>query len=151
MVGTLNLKMIDQILYTGMLGRLGCHLEGRTYIVPINYVYDGECIYGHSLDGMKLHMMRLNPEVCFEVEQIKNASNWQCVIAWGTFEELQGDATTNAVRLLVQRLMTLIAGGQSLHQMEMPDEHGMDAAHPMISVYRIRLTEKTGRFESETM
>ena len=33
-------------------------------------------------------MMRANPFVCFEVEDIDDLANWHSVIAWGVFEEL---------------------------------------------------------------
>lgn len=39
-------------------------------------------------EGQKLHMMRANPFVCFEVEDIDDLANWHSVIAWGVFEEL---------------------------------------------------------------
>jgi len=38
--------------------------------VPICYVYDGGCVYGHAVDGMKRHAMQTNPQVCFEVEPV---------------------------------------------------------------------------------
>jgi hypothetical protein len=34
--------------------------------VPICYVYDGGCVYAHTVDGMKRHAMQTNPQVCFE-------------------------------------------------------------------------------------
>jgi hypothetical protein len=37
--------------------------------VPITYVFDGEAVYAHSADGLKIRMMRANPHVCFEVDQ----------------------------------------------------------------------------------
>jgi pfkB family carbohydrate kinase len=40
------------------------------YVVPICYVYDGGCVYGHAVDGMKRHAMQTNPQVCFEVEPV---------------------------------------------------------------------------------
>src|SRR5579884_3829250 len=97
MFGELSQEQIDQVLHAGIVGRIGCHAEGKTYVIPISYVYDGESIYAQSLAGLKLQMMRLNPEVCFEVDQIKNASNWQSVIAWGTFEELKGEEGAKAL------------------------------------------------------
>jgi nitroimidazol reductase NimA-like FMN-containing flavoprotein (pyridoxamine 5'-phosphate oxidase superfamily) len=35
------------------------------YVMPICYVYDGGCVYGHAVDGMKRHA-----QVCFEVEPV---------------------------------------------------------------------------------
>lgn len=54
-----------------------------TYVVPVNYVYDGKFIIAHSVAGMKIQMMRKNRDVCFEVDEMKSITNWKSVIAWG--------------------------------------------------------------------
>ena len=53
-------------------------------------------------------MMRANPFVCFEVEQIDDLANWRSVIARGVFEELAGKDDQRALQLLVNRLMPLL-------------------------------------------
>ncbi len=148
MFGELEQAQIDQILHSEMIGRIGSHVDGRTYIVPVNYAYDGTYIYGRTINGLKLQMMRTNPEVCFQVDHIKNLSNWQSVITWGTFEELAGEEAANAIHLLAQRLITLIASGQSIHEITSHDIHAASTPQQRIAVYRVRLTEKTGRFET---
>ncbi len=145
----LNQEQISKVLHAGEIGRIGCHAEGRTYVIPVSYAYDGKSIYAQSIPGMKLHMMRLNPEVCFEVDLIKNASNWQSVIAWGTFEELKGKEATDAFRLLMQKMTIRIASGQSMHMMARTDSDTITTTGEILSIYRIRLTEKTGRFEQD--
>jgi len=87
--------------------------------------------------------MRVNPEICFQVDQIKNLADWQSVVAWGTFEELHGEESAEAMRLLTQRLTMLIASGRSLHELQSQSS----VSSQNIIVYRIHLTEKTGRFE----
>ncbi len=150
MFDELDQAHIDQLLRTEAVGRLGCHAEGRTYVVPISYVYDGKNIYGYSIGGMKLHLMQRNPEVCFQVDHIQNQSNWQSVIAWGTFEALEGDAATQAAQLFAQHGLALIASGQSFHYVGAKDSHHIDSTQQHITVYRIHITEKTGRFEKTT-
>ena len=41
----------------------------------------------HSLKGMKIEMMRKKPKVCFEVDEMKNFTNWRSVIVWGEYQE----------------------------------------------------------------
>lgn len=147
MFGELEQEQIDQLLRNEAFGRLGCHAKGRTYVVPISYVYDGESIYGYSIDGMKLQFMQRNPEVCFQVDHIQNQSNWQSVIVWGTFEVLEGDVAVQAAQLLMQRGLALIASGQSFHRVGAMEKQRFDTPHQHITVYRIHITEKTGRFE----
>jgi nitroimidazol reductase NimA-like FMN-containing flavoprotein (pyridoxamine 5'-phosphate oxidase superfamily) len=65
MLGTLTAAEIEALLHAETVGRIGCADAQRTYVVPISYAYDGAAIYGHSLDGLKLRMMRERPAVCF--------------------------------------------------------------------------------------
>ncbi len=58
MLGELNQEQIEQVLRSEVIGRLGCHASGRTYVVPVTYAYDGERIICHSGLGRKIEMMR---------------------------------------------------------------------------------------------
>jgi uncharacterized protein len=107
MLGTLNAAQIDQVLRSEVVGHLGCHGDGKIYVVPISYTYDGEYIYGHSADGMKLRMMRAHPQVCFQVDHIDNLANWVSVIAWGVFEEVADEDAKSAMRLFLDRMEPL--------------------------------------------
>ena len=142
MIGELSGDEIERVLSENIIGRIGCHAFGRTYVVPITYAYDGQFVYGHSRDGMKLHMMRENPHVCFEVDRMDDVANWRSVIAWGTFEQIRGTAERErALAVLVDRIQPHLRGtppGESMHPHE-----GMHAS----ILYRIAIESKTGRFE----
>ncbi len=140
MLGELTAHDVERVLRENIIGRIGVHALGRTYVVPITYVYDGDAIYAHSHDGMKMHMMRENPHVCFEVDRMDGFANWESVISWGTFEELRGERAEQAMMLLVSELEPKLEGppGESVHP------RGGDNVR---LVYRIVLDEKTGRFE----
>ena len=56
---------------------------------------------------MKLRMMRANAEVCFQENHRMSLSEWQSVIAWDTFGELQGAEATWAIVLVLDRLLPL--------------------------------------------
>src|SRR5437667_4105524 len=77
-----------QFLREGRLARLGCIAGDEPYIVPVNYVYDGECAYFHSLPGHKIASMRLKPFVCMQVDNIENELSWTSVLAFGAYEEI---------------------------------------------------------------
>jgi nitroimidazol reductase NimA-like FMN-containing flavoprotein (pyridoxamine 5'-phosphate oxidase superfamily) len=152
MIGDLSASQMEQVLRTEVVGRIGCHTGDRTYVVPISYIYHEGSIYGHSSPGMKIEMMRQNPKVCFEVEHIDDLANWQSVILWGTYEELEGAEAEMAMSLLVGRLTPLISeeggrlphpwnghGGSTEHILHRASRHGV--------LYRIQVTEKTGRYE----
>ena len=94
---------IDAFLRRQLVGRVGCHQDGRTYVVPVIYVWDGESVYVQSIEGRKIEMMRANPDVCFEVDQYEPDGSWRSVILEGTYEELEGGRAEAALALLVQR------------------------------------------------
>ena len=143
MMGELSTSQIEEVLTSEYIGRIGCSAQGRTYVVPVSYVYEGDAIYAHSPLGMKIDMMRDNPEVCFEVEQVSTLLDWRSVIAWGRFEELSGESALHAMRLLIERLGNRVPGsGNRSHD----DSHPTHPAR-MPVLYRIRLREKTGRYE----
>ncbi|HZU84514.1 MAG TPA: pyridoxamine 5'-phosphate oxidase family protein [Polyangiaceae bacterium] len=143
MLGELTRAEIEQVLLREVVGRIGCHAEGRTYVVPITYAYDGEHVYAHSRDGLKIRTMRANPNVCFEVEQIEDLAHWRSVVAWGTYEELHASDEPRAMAVLRSRFP---AGASSETARLHPVTHaGVDQARTIY--FRIRLEEKAGRFE----
>jgi nitroimidazol reductase NimA-like FMN-containing flavoprotein (pyridoxamine 5'-phosphate oxidase superfamily) len=140
MLGQLTSNQIEDLLRGEVVARIGCISEGRVYVVPVTYVYDGTHVWGHSMDGAKLRAMRAHPEVCVEVEHVDDMSNWRSVIAWGTFEECSGADWDAGMSLLVEHIMPLLKFPP--HQAP-PDLSGLRKG----SVYRIRLGDRTGRFE----
>lgn len=66
---------IEEILSTAMVGRLGTCAHGIPYITPMNFTYDRETskIFLHCAnEGRKLENIRINQNICFEVEEVKN-------------------------------------------------------------------------------
>jgi nitroimidazol reductase NimA-like FMN-containing flavoprotein (pyridoxamine 5'-phosphate oxidase superfamily) len=148
MLGTLNTRQIDQVLRSEVVGHLGCVHEGRVYVVPVSYVYDSEYLYGHAAEGMKLRMMRANPQVCFQVDHIENLATWVSVIVWGEFEELTGDDEKEAMRLFLDRMEPLQVSETAISPHRAPaGVPALDLQGQSMVFYRIRLTERAGRFE----
>lgn len=36
---------IDRFLRSQVVGNVGCHVGGMTYVVPVIYAWDGDCAY----------------------------------------------------------------------------------------------------------
>jgi nitroimidazol reductase NimA-like FMN-containing flavoprotein (pyridoxamine 5'-phosphate oxidase superfamily) len=148
MLGSLSPAEIEELLRTEVVARLGCHADGRTYVVPVTYVYDGDALLIQSADGLKVRMMRQNPLVCVEVDHIDNLANWRSVIAWGRFEELFGSAAAAALARLRERLHPLIASETTTAAEALKEgETRVSSGNGHASIYCIHLFEKTGRFE----
>jgi len=145
MLGKLEEREIEKLLNEQHIGRLGCHAHEVSYIVPINYVYAKGTVYAHSAPGQKIRMMRSNPQVCFQIDQILDTFNWKSVICWGKFQEITDvSEKQNVLQGIIHRMMPLT---------NMPSEqpsHGTgktDAYDEEIIVFKIVLHLKTGRFE----
>jgi len=70
------------------LGRLACAQDNQPYIVPINFAFDGTYIYGFTTLGQKIEWTRLNPLVCFEVDEVVSHNEWMSIVVFGRYEEL---------------------------------------------------------------
>jgi len=125
------------ILRAGTLGRLGCIAADWPYVVPVNYYFDGENIYIHTLPGKKLDALRANPRVCLQVDEIKDPYNWRSVIAYGTFEGISNEETQeNVLTKLYSRLPHMT-----------PVESRLVEGAKGTIVFRIKVEEVTGMAE----
>lgn len=146
MISELQPSEIDRLLHSEIVGHLGFHARGRTDVVPITYVFDGESIIGHTGLGHKVMMMRENPSVCFEVDRVDRSGSWESVIIHGEFQELHDEEASHASSALLDH----IAAFERLGRRPVPHGGGRfvpggeDASRPEV-VFRISIEEKTGR------
>jgi nitroimidazol reductase NimA-like FMN-containing flavoprotein (pyridoxamine 5'-phosphate oxidase superfamily) len=148
MLGDLDKTQIQNILTSQVVGRLACVDGEQPYVVPVTYSYDGQYIYGQSNEGMKLNILRKNPNVCFEVERMTSLNDWQCVLAFGKFEELRGKKAEEARKILFDRVFSLMTSS-TIH----PYEHEVtarpdDSSRVKYVMYRVGIKKLSGRFES---
>jgi nitroimidazol reductase NimA-like FMN-containing flavoprotein (pyridoxamine 5'-phosphate oxidase superfamily) len=149
MLGNLSEEEVENLLKRQVVGRIACHADGAIYLVPTNYIYDGTSIISHSALGKKIEMMRKNPEVCFEVEEIQSIFRWQTVIAWGRFEEITDPQERGrAMQGLIHKIMPLVSdpAQHPFHAISV-NEYDIETKIELI-LFKIVLTNKTGRFES---
>lgn len=149
MLGELSSQEIEGLLRSEVTGRIGCHSDGRTYVVPITYAYDRGDVYCHSPEGLKLRMMRKNPVICFEVDRIEDMGNWKSVVAYGMFEELRGRDAIAAMDILIKRFVSIEREDEPHPSYVFRDSEAEPAKTDgrEVVIFRLRLTEKTGRFE----
>lgn len=135
MILEMSTSEIDEFVHSQKVGRVGCHLGGETYVVPVIYGWDAECIYVYTTEGKKIDMMRENPRVCFEIDEYRSDGGWRSVIAQGVFEELRDDDVAHALRIISERVT-------SNRDVESSRERG-EGRVPV--AFRIRTTEVSGR------
>jgi nitroimidazol reductase NimA-like FMN-containing flavoprotein (pyridoxamine 5'-phosphate oxidase superfamily) len=149
MLGELTGAQIESLLTQQVTGRIACVTDGIPYIVPVNYVYDGRQVISHSAPGKKIAMMRENPVVCFQVDEIRNIFNWQSVIAWGRFEEItEMSEKERAMQAINHRIMPFAVSPIN-HPSHGVAEKEEDIGTKLdLVLYKILLVKKTGRFET---
>lgn len=148
MLGELDDKEIEDLLKRQVTGRIACTEDHIPYIVPVNYAYDGNQIISHSTGGKKIDIMRKNPRVCFQVDEINNIFNWKSVIALGRFEEITTMPEKEQAMSVINNRLILFA-----QKPTQQPSHGLAGNEEDIGtkleliLYKIILINKTGRYE----
>lgn len=147
MIEELGPSQIERLLHEQVIGRIGCHALNRTYVVPITYAYIDGAVVSHTGNGLKVRMMRMNPSVCFEVDDLRRLPRWSSVIAFGRYEELQGQVADDALAHLVARLEVSSPASAQMPSQGAGVHEPVSRAQRTDVVFRIVLDEKTGRYD----
>lgn len=139
----LDSKAIIEVLQRGYIGHLGCSINDEIYVVPISYVFDEGYIYSHSRQGKKIEIMREHPNICIQVEEIKNYFDWRSIICWGRFEELDGDEADRAMRLMIEKIIEK-EGDQHVSALEVDLKAVLESS----IMYRMKIEKSSGRYEA---
>ena len=85
-------------------GHLGCARDGRPYVLPMNYAYDGKELFFFTTEGMKTQFIEANPQVCFQVEEITDSTHWRSVMVIGKAEQItEKEEMQLAMKLITER------------------------------------------------
>ncbi|PIQ76962.1 hypothetical protein COU78_06595 [Candidatus Peregrinibacteria bacterium CG10_big_fil_rev_8_21_14_0_10_49_24] len=100
MIRDLSKQEVTELLTLEKYGHLACCLHDRPYVVPTTYAYDGKHIYIYTHSGQKVDMMRKNPTVCLQVENVSSQSIWKSALVYGMYEELKDEPLVDAINML---------------------------------------------------
>ena len=136
MMTMLNEIQARKVLQSARVARLGCIVNGAPYVVPISCHLEDDCLYSHSLPGMKISALRENPRACVQVDEIESDLHWRSVIASGKYEEItkSNEREESLTRLL--RKFPLLTPVESAIV--------VDCSTPQVIVFRIRIDRLTG-------
>ena len=136
MIERMSEEEARSLLRAGRLARLGCVADGYPYVVPVNYIFDGESVISHSLSGRKIDAMRAFPRVCIQVDEVRGRTRWKSALAFGTFEELSDEGERERALGLLLSLFPQLTPVESLI--------AVAAGAPAPVVYRVRVERITG-------
>lgn len=124
------------LLFQGRTGRLGCICDGKPYVVPVSYWFDGQSIYIHSLPGRKVTALRAHPRACLQVDEMTDEVHWKSVLAFGHYEEVR--AAQERERILREVL------ARFPHFTPVESAMSEIAGVPQIIIFRLRVETITG-------
>lgn len=135
---------IEQILQQGQVCRLGFADRNVPYIVPMNYGYQDSALYFHSApEGRKIDLIRANPLVCFEVDELVKMNKAANACDWGaSFKSVIGTGTARLLETLAEKKagLDIIMAHYSGRSFDYPDENLAKTA-----VIQVTIHEMTGK------
>ncbi|HEU4767677.1 MAG TPA: pyridoxamine 5'-phosphate oxidase family protein [Pyrinomonadaceae bacterium] len=136
MITTLSTHEAREVFDAARVARLGCVVNGDPYVVPINCYLEGDCLYSHSLPGLKIASLRENPRACVQVDDIEADFSWRSAIAFGKYEEITKPGERSAIMTKLLNKFSMLT----------PVESAIvaDGSPPDVIVFRIRIERLTG-------
>ena len=135
---------IEEILQQGQVCRLGFVDRNVPYIVPMNYGYQDSALYFHSApEGRKIDLIRANPLVCFEVDELVKMNKAANACDWGaSFKSVIGTGTARLLETLAEKKagLDIIMAQYSDRSFDYPDEKLAKTA-----VIKVEIHEMTGK------
>lgn len=137
---------MEQILEQGQVCRLGFVDKNVPYIVPMNYGYQDQALYFHSApEGRKIDLIRTNPLVCFEVDELVKMNKAASACDWGvSFKSVIGTGTARILETPTEKKagLDIIMAQYSGRSFDYPD--GKLAKTAVIKVTVEEMTGKQG-------
>ena len=94
------------------VGRLAFTFRDRVDVEPISYLFHDSWVYARTSPGTKLQVVRHNPWVAFEIDEIESRFDWRSVVVHGTIYFLDGsggDREREAYETALQLMRTVDA------------------------------------------
>ncbi len=138
-IEAMSFEETQSLLQSAGFGHLGCIENGRPYIVPMHYAYDLHTLYFFTTEGTKTDAIAAHLEICLQIEEVHDPSNWRSVIATGKAEKItQQEDREHAMQFIAERNPTLTP---AINKMWV-DAWGRAN---IVAIYRIRPHMMSGR------
>jgi uncharacterized protein len=83
-------------------GHLACCRDDLPYVIPVHFAYDAGHIYLYTTEGKKADIIRANPNICLQAEEVTDNFHWQSVIVDGVAKQIKsGPEFDRALELIV--------------------------------------------------
>ena len=139
-----DMALIEDIIKQSRVCRLGLVDGDKPYVIPMSFGYDGTHIYFHSaLEGRKIEILKKNPQVCFEFDEVIKVVKNKDACDWGmAFKSVIVEGTAVFVEDITQKAhgLGLIMAQYSKRVFEFSKESMEKTA-----VIKVVITQMTGK------
>ena len=134
---------VHELLKRVGYGHLACSRDDQPYVVPINYVFDGNEIFIYTTAGLKTDVIKSNPKICLQVEELlPDEGAWRSAVVVGEAYEIvdrsEREKAVELVRASNPTLLPALAIKWSNDWMKKNVE----------VVYKVKIISLAGRFTS---
>ena len=130
---------INLILSRVGYGHLACSRDDQPYVVPVHYAFVDGQIFIYTTEGKKFEIIRVNPLVCLQVEEVTDNQHWTSVIVEGVAEQITNPAEREKAVKLVVAVNPTLAPAISIRWMDNWVRENIEV------VYRVTSTATSGR------
>jgi nitroimidazol reductase NimA-like FMN-containing flavoprotein (pyridoxamine 5'-phosphate oxidase superfamily) len=140
-----DMTLIEEIIKQSRVCRLGLVDGDKPYVIPMSFGYDGSLYFHSALEGRKIAVLKKNPQVCFEFDEVTKLVKNKDACEWGmAFKSVIGEGKAVFVEDITQKAhgLGVIMAQYSNRSFEFPKE-SMDKT-ALIKVTITRITGKQG-------
>ena len=121
-----NREEIETILRQSKVCRLAMVDGDKPYMVPMNFGYSDGCLFFHCANqGRKIDVIKKNPNICFEVDELIRLKKASLACDWGIdFKSVIGSGKAQFLEDSKEKIQALnvIMSQYSGRTFEYPDE-----------------------------
>ena len=121
-----NREDIENILRKSKVCRLAMVDGDKPYMVPLNFGYSDGCLFFHcAKQGRKIDLIKKNPNICFEVDELIRLKKASLACDWGIdFKSVIGSGKAQFLEDSKEKIQALnaIMSQYSGRTFEYPDE-----------------------------
>lgn len=119
-------KELEKILKAAKVCRIAMVDGDKPYVVPLNYGYRDGVVYFHSAgQGRKVELIKKNPKVCFEIDEMIALHKAKQACDWGVdFRSIIAEGRATFLETKQEKIngLDIIMAQYSGRKFEYPDE-----------------------------
>ncbi len=140
-----DMTLIEAVIKQSKVCRLAMVDQDKPYVIPMSFGYDGSLYFHSALEGRKIEVLKKNPQVCFEFDEVTKLVKNKDACEWGmAFKSVIGEGEAVFVEDITQKAhgLGVIMAQYSNRSFEFPKESMDETA--VIKVAITRITGKQG-------